>query len=168
MSGKILNSRRLNLASDKPSLKQLIEQDLKTALLAGDKVSATTLRGLKSVILNAEIASGNRGSGLGDQETISLLAKEAKMRQESADLYIQGNEQSRANAELKEKSLIEKYLPKQLSDEELKIIVDAAAQEKGINDMKQMGQLIGAVKEKAGASADGSTIARLVKEKLAK
>ncbi len=151
---------------DNSKLKQRIEQDLKTALLAGDKETATTLRGLKSVILNAEIASGKRDRGLEESELIGLLAKEAKKRQESADLYIRGKEQARADTELKEKSLIEKYLPARLSDEELKVIINSIADKKGINDIKQMGQLIGAVKEHTGPTADGAAIARLVRERL--
>lgn len=68
-------------------LKQRIDQDLKQALLGGDKVLATTLRGLKSVILYAEVAKGVREQGLDDEEILRLLAKEAKKRQESADLF---------------------------------------------------------------------------------
>ncbi|MET0779310.1 MAG: GatB/YqeY domain-containing protein, partial [Candidatus Saccharimonadales bacterium] len=88
-------------------LKQRIDQDLKVALLGGNKVLATTLRGLKSVILYAEVAKGVRDEGLGDDEIITLLAKEAKKRQESADLYEQGGSPERARLELDEKTVIE-------------------------------------------------------------
>lgn len=147
-------------------LKQQIEQDLKQALLAGDKQRATTLRGLKSVILYAEVAKGVRNEGLGDDEIVALLAKEAKKRQESADLYKQGNDEARATAELAEKVIIEAYLPQQLSDEELLRIVDSVIAEQGAEGVQAMGQVIGQVKQKVGSQADGSRIAQVVKERL--
>ncbi len=147
-------------------LKQRIDQDLKTALLSGDKVLATTLRGLKSVILYEEVAKGTREQGLSDEDIIVLFAKEAKKRQESADLYKQGGSDEKAQAELNEKKIIEAYLPQQLSDDELIQIVDAAIKELGANGPQFMGQVIGLVKQKVGATADGARVAAQVKERL--
>lgn len=147
-------------------LKTQIDQDLKVALLAGDKTLATTLRGLKSVILYAEVAKGSREQGLSDEEIVGLLTKEAKKRQESADLYQKGGNEEKANAELTEKKVIEKYLPAQMSEEDLQKIIDSVMTETNLTSMQDMGKLIGAVKAKAGASADGAVIARLVKERL--
>jgi len=144
-----------------------IDQDLKTALLAGDKVLATTLRGLKSVILYAEVAQGVRGVGLPDDQIIVLLSKEAKKRQESADLYKQGGNEERATAELTEKKVIETYLPAQMSEEELVAAVDAAILQLGASGTAAMGQVIGLVKQKTAGQADGARIAQLVKERLA-
>jgi uncharacterized protein YqeY len=149
-------------------LKARIDQDLKVALLAGDKVLATTLRGLKSVILYAEVAKGVRDTGISDEEITTLLSKEAKKRQESADLYNQGGNEEKATAELAEKAVIEQYLPKQLSDEELQQLVDAAVAEVGADGPSAMGQVIGAVKQKTAGQADGGRIAQLVKERLSK
>jgi uncharacterized protein YqeY len=148
-------------------LKQQIEQDLKQALLSGDKDRATTLRGLKSVILYAEVAKGTRDEGLADEEIITLFSKEVKKRQESADFFVKGGADDRAAKELAEKKIIENYLPKQLSDEELTAIIDAAISDVGANGPSAMGQVIGAVKQKVGATADGSRIAQTVKERLA-
>lgn len=148
-------------------LKQQIEQDLKVALLAGDKEKVTTLRGLKSVILYAEVAQGMRQEGLKDEQIIALLAKEAKKRQESATLYKQGGADERANAELAEKAIIEAYLPQQLSDEALLTIIDDAISELGASGPQSMGQVIGMVKEKTTGQADGGRIAAAVKERLA-
>lgn len=148
-------------------LEQRLEQDIKTALLAGDAVRVTTLRGLKSVLLNVKVASGKRDAGLTDEEVLPLLAKEAKKRQESADMYAQGGATERAEAELKEKTVIEEYLPAQLDEAAIAEIVDAAIAETGATSMANMGQVIGLSKQKAGATADGSVIARIVKEKLA-
>jgi uncharacterized protein YqeY len=147
------------------SLKQQIDSDIKQAMLAGNKTLVTTLRGLKSSILNEEVAKGVRDKGLSDEDITTLFVKEAKKRQESADLYKQGGNIDKAAAELAEKELIEKYLPEQMSEEELSVLVDEAIEQTG-SDPAKMGQIIGAVKQKAGASADGAVIARLVKEKL--
>lgn len=149
-------------------LKARIDQDLKRALLAGDKELVTTLRGLKSVILYAEVAKGSREQGLADDEIILLLAKESKKRQESADLYKQGGNEEKAAAELAEKKVIESYLPSQLSDDELSKLIDEAIAELGASDPSAMGRVIGAVKQKASGQADGSRIAELVKQHLNK
>jgi uncharacterized protein len=148
-------------------LKEQIEKDLKQALLSGDKDRATTLRGLKSVILYAEVAQGVRETGLPDDEIISLLAKEAKKRQESADLFTKGGSPERAAKELAEKLVIEAYLPKQLSDEELDDIVNTAIIEVGADGPQAMGKVIGLVKQKTAGQADGSRIATTVKNRLA-
>ncbi len=149
-------------------LKQEIEQDLKTALLGGDKYKALTLRGLKSAILYAEVAQGKRDDGLDDAGVTDVLAKEAKKRQESADLYLQGGNKERAETELEEKKIIEKYLPQQLSEEDINTEVEDYLSKEPASGMQDMGRVIGAVKAKLGASADGAVIARIVKERLAK
>lgn len=148
-------------------IKQQLEQDIKTALLSGDKDRATTLRGLKSAILYAEVAAGARDKGLPEEEVIAVFAKEAKKRQESADLYIQGGDQKRADAELAERAIIETYLPAQLSDEELGAIVDDAIAKLGEAPSPQlMGKVIAEVKNQAKATADGARIAQAVKQRL--
>lgn len=147
-------------------LSQQLNDDLKAAMLAKDTARVETLRGLKSVILYAEVAAGKRDTGLPDEEVLALFAKEAKKRQESADLYVQGGSQERADKELAEKAIIESYLPAQLSEDELGKLIDEAVASTGAQDAKDMGRVIGAVKAKAGASADGAMIARLVKERL--
>ena len=147
-------------------LKSRIDQDLKKALLAGDKVLATTLRGLKSAILYVEVDKGLRDEGLSDDEIVVLLAKEAKKRQESADLYRQGGNEDKAAAELTEKKVIESYLPSQLSDAELIKLVEEIIVDLGASGPESMGHVIGAVKQKAAGQADGARIAALVKERL--
>lgn len=148
-------------------LEQQIEADIKTALLAGEKDTATTLRGLKSVLLYAKVAGGTRDEAMSDADVITLLRKEAKKRQESAELYIQGGSQDRADKELAEKALIEAYLPAQLDEAAVAAIVAEVVTEQGATSLQQMGPVIAAVKQRIGADADGSLIARLVKEKLA-
>lgn len=147
-------------------LEQKLEQDIKKALLAGDSKRVSTLRQVKSVILNAKVASGKRQSGLSDDEVLPILAKEAKKRQESADLYEQGGNQERAEAELAEKAIIEEYLPAKLSEEDIAKLIDEVITQNGANGPQAMGLIIGQVKKLAGPSADGSIIARLVKDRL--
>lgn len=147
-------------------LEQRLEDEIKAALLGGDPVKVTTLRGLKATLLNVKVAEGKRDVGLKDDEVIAIFQKEAKKRQESADLYVQGGNQAKADVELAEKALIETYLPAQLSAAEIAKLVDEAIASSGASDVKAMGQVIGAVKAKAGATADGAVIARLVKERL--
>lgn len=148
------------------SLKNLIEQDIKTAMLAGDKTLVMTLRGLKSAILYVEVADGKREEGLSDDVVISVLQKEAKKRQESADLYKQGGNLEKQSAELTEKTVIQKYLPTQLSEQELSLIIDEIIASTSATGMQAIGQVISAVKARAGATADGSVVARIVKERL--
>ena len=127
---------------------------------------ATTLRGLKSAILYAEVAQGIRDTGLPDDEIIPLFAKEAKKRQESADLYKQGGNEEKAAAELAEKKVIEAYLPTQLTDEELGAAIDGVIAGLEASGPQAMGQVIGVVKKTVGSQADGSRIAQMVKERL--
>lgn len=147
-------------------LEQRLEQDIKSALLAGDSVKATTLRGLKATLLNVKVAEGTRNQEMSDEQIIGLFSKEAKKRQESADLYVQGGNQVKADQELTEKTIIESYLPAQLDEAAIASVVDETIAELGATDMKSMGQVIGAVKAKTAGTADGGVIAKLVKERL--
>ncbi len=150
------------------TIKQTLDADLKTAMLAKDSQTTSVLRGLKSVILYAEVADGSRETGgLDDDAVTTLFAREAKKRQESADLYVQGGSPDKAQQELSEKQIIERYLPTQLTEEEISEIVVNVITELGASGPGQMGQVIGAVKAKSGAAADGATVARLVKARLA-
>jgi uncharacterized protein YqeY len=148
------------------TLKEQIDKDLKIAMLSGDKTTVDTLRGLKSVILYDEVAKGQKAEGISDKEIVSLLQKEAKKRQESADLYTTGGNSERAKQELSEKAIIENYLPKSLSDEEVHALVDNILGEFDNPDMSKMGQIIALAKERSGGSADGATIAPIVKARL--
>ena len=141
-----------------------IQADLKTALLGGDKKRAEVLRGLKSVLLNEKIAKGLRDSGLSDEQVLVLIGKEVKKRNESAEMYANAGANDRAEAENSEKAILEEYLPAQMSDEELATVVTEVIAHLGENP--QLGQAIGAVKQKVGASADGGRIAAAVKAKL--
>ena len=147
-------------------LEQQIEQDLKAALLSGDRMKAETLRGIKSALLYAKVEKGKRETGLSKDEEIAVLSKESKKRTESAELYLKGGSQEKADAELKEKEIIDKYLPEQLSETALNEIVESAIKELGATDLSAMGKVIALVKEKTAGAADGGLIAKAVKDKL--
>jgi len=149
-------------------LEDRLNQDLKAALLAGNATLVTTIRGLKSSLLYAKIADGSRDRAMTDDEVIVVLQKEAKKRQESADLYRQGGNEQKAAAELQERAVIETYLPAQLSEAEIADLVDEAIASLHADGMNAMGAVIGKVKQVAGPVADGAVIARLVKERLSK
>jgi uncharacterized protein YqeY len=121
---------------------------------------------VKSTLLNLKVSNGTRDSELSDEAIIGVLQKEAKKRQESADLFAQGGNQVKADDELAEKKIIEKYLPEQMNEEAIAAIADDIIATLDEKNMSKMGQVIGQVKQKTGASADGSVIARIVKERL--
>lgn len=148
------------------SLKERIAADYKRAMLARDAFVVETLSGLKAAILNEEVAKGVRDTGLGDEQIEQLLAREAKKRDEAAELYEKGGRQESADKERAEKALIAQYLPEQLDEAAVAAIIDDAVAELKPEGMKDMGRVIGAVKAKTGNSADGAVIARLVKAKL--
>lgn len=148
------------------ALKQRITDDLKAALLGGDRFATQTLRGLKAAILNEEVAQSRRDEGLNDSEIEQIVAKEVKKRNEAAALYDQNMRQDAAADERREAEILGNYLPQQLTEGELKTVVDAKITELEATDAKMMGQVIGAVKKEVGNTADGAMVARLVKEKL--
>lgn len=146
-------------------IEQKIEQDLKTAMLAREVEKTETLRGLKSVVLYYKVANNKRDEVLSDEEIIQLLSKESKKRQESADLYDKGGDSERSSKELREKQIIDAYLPEKISSEKIEAIVDEIMSS---SSELNMGQIIGHVKQRTAGSADGSEIARIVKEKINK
>lgn len=148
------------------SLKSQLENDLKAALLGGDRFRAEVLRGLKAVILNEEVAKGKREKGLDDAIIEQLIAREVKKRLDSAQQYEAAGRPELVLAEKAEAKVLEAYLPEQLSEDDIKAVVDETVATLGVSGPQAMGQVIGAVKGKLGNSADGATIARLVKEAL--
>lgn len=125
-----------------------------------------TLRNLKAAILNEEVAQGKRDTGLDDGEIEKIIAREVKKRNESIAVYEQNGRPELAEVERKEAEVLARYLPQQLSEEELHEIVAAKITELGATDAKSMGQVIGAVKQQVGTAADGALLAQIVKEKL--
>ena len=148
------------------ALKQRITDDLKAALLGGDRFVADTLRNLKAAILNEEVAQNKRDEGLDDTAVEQIIAREVKKRNESIKLYTQGGRTDLAEDEQKEIDVISVYLPEQLDEAQVKAIVDSAVTQLGASGMADMGKVIGVVKSKVGNTADGALVAKLVKESL--
>ncbi|MEI6053754.1 MAG: GatB/YqeY domain-containing protein [Candidatus Saccharibacteria bacterium] len=148
------------------ALKDKINNDLKAALLGGDHFKTEVLRGIKAVILNEEVLQNKRDEGLDDSVIEQLLAREVKKRNESALIYDNANRSELADNERAELKIISQYLPDQLSEEDIKVVVLKYIEELGVNNPTGFGQVIGAVKKELGNSADGALVARLVKEAL--
>lgn len=148
------------------ALKEQIQNDLKAALLGGDRFAGETLRGLKAAILNEEVAQGKRDEGLSDSDIEKIIAREVKKRNESALLYEQNDRAESAADERHEVEILSQYLPQQLSEADIQTIVEQTIDEMGAAGMQSMGLVIGAVKQKVGNTADGATVARLVKQTL--
>lgn len=150
------------------ALKERITDEMKAALLGGDRFVGEVLRGLKAAILNEEVAQGKRETGLSDQEVEKIIAKEVKKRNESAKMYNDNGRSDLAEPEKKEAEVLSRYLPEQLTEEQIEQIIDEQLKAMPDVDIKMMGQVIGAVKAKAGNSVDGAILARMVKAKLTK
>ncbi len=140
-----------------------IRQDLKTAMLAKDETAVSTLRMLLSEIKYAEVAKGQ----ISNQDIVAVVQKELKKRREAAEGFRKGGREEAATKEEAEAKILEKYLPAQLSDEELQSLVDEVIKEIGATSMADMGKVISQVMAKAGQSAEGSRISALVRQHLA-
>jgi uncharacterized protein YqeY len=132
-----------------------INRDLKAAMLSGDKGKVEILKGIKSALQYEAVSLRSEDRTLNEEQALKILARESKKRHETAELYKNAGESERSKKELAEKEIIDAYLPKQLSEEEISRAVDEEIAKTGASAPADM-----------GASADGSTIARLVKEKL--
>ena len=142
-----------------------LESDLAEAMKLRDEVRTTTLRLLKSALKNYQIELGH---DLTMQEALSVLQKEAKKHQDSIKQYEDAKREDLANEEKAELDVIEKYLPEQMSQDQVEKAVDSAIAELGATGPADMGKVIGLVRHKTEGQADGSMIAELAKQKLSK
>lgn len=148
------------------TLKDRIQADLKSAMLARDTLKTQTLQGLKAAILNEEVAQKIRETGLDDNKVEQLIARESKKRDEAAELFEKGGNQASADKERAEKAILSVYLPEPLSEAEIQKVVDEVVAEIKPVGPKDMGRVIGAVKSRVGNAADGAVVAKLVKNSL--
>lgn len=147
-------------------LSERINKDLKAAMLEGDTLRVNTLKSLKNAIQYAAVAKLS-SEMLSDEELQSVLSKESKKREESAQLYKEGGSTDRAETELKEKAIIDEYLPPRLSDEKILEIIRTVVEAEGeAVGPASIGRIIGLVKARAESQADGAKIAELVKKTL--
>ena len=144
-------------------LQQQIDTDLNEALRQGDQATLSTLRLLKNSLT---AAAKDKKSDLSDEEAVRILQKEAKQRRDSIDSFKQANRQDLVDKEEAELKLIQVYLPKQMSEDELNKIIDAAINESGASGMADMGKVMGIVSKRTAGKADGGHVANLVRQKL--
>lgn len=149
------------------TLKTQLDADIKTALLGGDRFRADVLRNLKAAILSEEVATNTRDEGLTDEAFEKVVAREVKKRLDSVQQYTAAARPELAETEAAEAKVLEAYLPAQLSEDEISKVVTETIAALGAAGPQAMGQVMGAVKAKLGNTADGATVARLVKAALA-
>lgn len=142
-----------------------ISADIKAAMLAKDRVRLETLRGIKKEFLEAKTAKGGDGS-LSDETAIKIMTKMVKQRRETAEIYGSQNRPELRDNELAEAAVIEEYLPKQMSDEELTAALRKIIEETGATSAKEMGKVMGVASKQFAGKADGKAIAAKVKELL--
>ena len=150
------------------ALKARITDEMKAALLGGNRFRGDVWRNVKAAILNEEVSLGKRDEGLNDAEVEKVLAREVKKRVESAELYRSNGRAELAEPEEQEAEILREFLPEQLSEAEVMAIVEDVIVNMNDVSMQKMGQVIGTVKQKVGNAADGALVAKIVKEKLTK
>ena len=147
-------------------LYEKISEDIKEAMKARDKVRLMTLRNIKKVFLEAKTAPGANDT-LEDAAAMKILQKLAKQGKETASTYIQAGRQDLADEESAQVKVIEDYLPRPLSEEEIEKAVKDIIAQTGATSMKEMGKVMGAASRQMAGKPDGGTISRIVKKLLA-
>ncbi len=143
-----------------------ISNDIKEAMKARDKVRLDTLRNVKKVFIEAKTAPGANDT-LEDADAMKILAKLAKQGKESAAVFIQQGRQDLADGELAQVAVIEEYLPKQMTEEEVEAAVKDIIAQVGAQSMKDMGKVMGTASKQLAGKADGRIISGIVKRLLA-
>jgi uncharacterized protein YqeY len=148
------------------TLEEKINNDIKAAMMAKEKVRLEALRAIKSAILLAKTEKG-ASDGIAPEMETKLLQKQVKQRKDSADIYKQQNRPELAEKELAEASVIEEYLPKMLSDEELTAEVKKVIEQVGAKSPADMGKVMGVASKNLAGKAEGKAISDKVKSLLA-
>jgi uncharacterized protein YqeY len=145
------------------SLKGQIQEDIKTAMKAGDKDRLKVLRLVSAAIKQVEV---DERKELDDVAVLGILNKMVKQRRDSITQYTDGNRQDLADIEAAEIVVIETYLPTKLSDDELEEMIDEAIAQSGAENIRDMGKVMGMIKTKAAGRADMGTVGAMVKKRL--
>ena len=147
------------------SLQQEVMEQMKAAMKARDSVSLESLRAIKSAILLAQTEK-SAGTVLSEEEEIKLLQRLVKQRKDSAAIYTEQGRDDLAGPELAQMAVIEKFLPEQLSEEEIAAVVNIVIAETGASGMKDMGKVMALATGKLAGKADGKTISGIVRSRL--
>lgn len=148
------------------TLLEQVNNDIKTAMRAKDKIALTAIRGLKKEFLEAQTAKGADGE-LSDDNAVKIVQKLIKQRKDSAALYQEQGREDLADNENQEAAVLSNYLPKQLTAEELDAAIKAIIQTTGAEGMKDMGKVMGIASKQLAGQAEGREISAKVKELLA-
>ena len=148
------------------SLKEKLQNDLTDAMRARDEIRSSTIRMILTSIKNEEVA-GKEARELSDAEIITVISREAKKRREAAEAFDQAGAKDRADQERAEGVVIGEYLPKQLTEDEIKSLIAAAMAEIGASTPAQMGLVMKSLQPKIAGKADGGLVSSLVKAALA-
>ena len=148
------------------ALFEQISEDIKVAMKARDKVALETLRNVKKVFLEAKTAPG-ANDALTDEDALKLMQKLVKQGKDAAQIYVGQNRQDLADEELAQVAVIERYLPKMLSGEELEAAIKQIIETVGATSMKDMGKVMGTATKQLAGKAEGRAINEMVKKLLA-
>ena len=155
------------------NIQNLINHDIKQAMLAKDVEKLAALRSVKSAFLleaskkdGREASKKDGRSEISDDIALKIIAKLVKQRKDSAQIYNEQNRQDLEKDELEQLKHLEVYLPKHLSEDEINIIIDAIVEDLGAESMKDMGRVMSEANKKIGSQADGKLIANIVRNKL--
>lgn len=147
------------------TLEQKLQSDLTDAIKSRDTVRTNTIKGVKTAIMEVKTAKNGK-KDLEDSDIVKIIQKLAKTRKETGELYQANNRQDLADIEFGELAVLETYLPKMLTEDEVRTIVNNTISELGVSDMKGMGRIIGHINKTYAGQVDGSMVAKIVKEKL--
>jgi len=147
-------------------LKDKIQEDLKQAMLAKEVEKLSTIRMLKSALQYFEIHKGGAGYEATDEDVMDVIGREIKKRRESIEMYEKGGRQELADKEKLELEILQTYLPEQMTEEEVQVLVNEAITQTGAKTMQDMGKVMGALMPKTKGKADGQLVSSVVREKL--
>lgn len=146
-------------------MQQRVMEEMKTAMKAKDTVALESLRAIKSALLMAQTETG-AGAGLTEEDEVKMVQKLVKQRKDSAAIYTEQGRADLAEPELAQAAIIERFLPEQLTEEEIEKVVVQTIEAVGASGMKDMGKVMGIVSQELAGQADGKTISNIVKRKL--
>lgn len=146
-------------------MQQRVMDEMKTAMKAKDTVALESLRAIKSALLMAQTETG-AGAGLTEEDEVKMVQKLVKQRKDSAAIYTEQGRADLAEPELAQAAIIERFLPEQLTEEEIEKVVVQTIEAVGASGMKDMGRVMGIVSQELAGQADGKTISNIVKRKL--
>lgn len=147
--------------------KKRLQEELKQAMLAKDELRKSVLRMLLSAINYYEIQKGGAGYTATDEDVLAVIQKEVKQRHDSIEQYKAGGRQDLVDKETRELEILQTYLPAQMTEDEVRVIVKEAIAQTGARSVQDIGKVMGVLMPKIKGKADGSLVSKIVKEELA-